>query len=115
MDSHAKPITVAAKVRTSTKAPAAAAAAPAAQSGYGCAAAVAYLSAHADPKFRIECPGNAWGHQAMTCINHAPQCPGYAVIAIAVPCAAAYMNEAHNSWILDGKASGSIDPYGSCH
>ena len=33
----------------------------------------------------------------------------------AVPCAAAYMNEAHNSWIVSGLRSGAIDPYGYCH
>ena len=36
------------------------------------------------------------------------------VIAIAVPCPAAYMNEAANSWILYGMRPGPIDPYGSC-
>ena len=43
-------------------------------------------------------------------------CPdGEKLIAIAVPCAAAYMNEAHNSWIIAGLAKGPIDPYGYCH
>jgi hypothetical protein len=32
-----------------------------------------------------------------------------------VPCAAAYMNEAHNSWVVLGDISGPIDPYGYCH
>ncbi len=50
----------------------------------------------------------------MTCVNHAPECPGQKIIAIAVPCAAAYMNEAHNSYVLIGQASG-VDPYGYCH
>jgi hypothetical protein len=82
--------------------------------GYGCAAALAYLSAHAAPGFTFECPGYAEGRQAMTCVNHAPECAGRKIIAIAVPCAAAYMNEAHNSWVLTGTGSG-IDPYGYCH
>jgi hypothetical protein len=82
--------------------------------GYGCAAALAYLSAHAAPGFTFECPGYAMGRQAMTCVNHAPECAGRKIIAIAVPCAAAYMNEAHNSWVLTGTGSG-IDPYGYCH
>ena len=82
--------------------------------GYGCGAALAYLAANAAPGFTFQCPGNAFGNQAMTCMNHAPQCPGQRIIAIAVPCAAAYMNEAHNSWVLIGQASG-IDPYGYCH
>jgi hypothetical protein len=82
--------------------------------GYGCAAALSYLSAHAAPGFTFECPGYAMGRQAMTCVNHAPECAGRKIIAIAVPCPAAYMNEAHNSWVLTGTGSG-IDPYGYCH
>jgi hypothetical protein len=34
----------------------------------------------------------------MTCINEAGVCANEDLIAIAVPCAAAYMNEASNSW-----------------
>ncbi|MGH9054635.1 MAG: hypothetical protein ACRDYY_02005, partial [Acidimicrobiales bacterium] len=90
-------------------------AASSAPSGSGCAAAIAYLSGHAAPGFRFECPGNALGHQAMTCIDVAGVCPGYKLIAIADPCAAAYMNEASNSWVLQGLRSGPIDPYGYCH
>jgi len=86
-----------------------------AQSGYGCASALAYLSAHAAPGFTFECPGYADGHQAMTCMNIQGLCPGADVIAIAVPCAAAYMNEASNSWVLTGKSDAPIDPYGYCH
>ena len=82
--------------------------------GYGCAAALSYLAAHAAPGFTFKCPGYADGNQAMTCVNHAPECPGQKIIAIAVPCAAAYMNEAHNSYVLIGQASG-VDPYGYCH
>ncbi len=44
-------------------------------SDYGCAAALAYLRANAAPGFTFSCPGNAYGHQAMTCYYHAPQCP----------------------------------------
>lgn len=82
--------------------------------GYGCAAALAYLAAHSAPGFRFECPGYALGHQAMTCLNEPGICPGSGLIAINVPCAAAYMNEAHNSWVVLGEATG-IDPYGYCH
>jgi hypothetical protein len=81
---------------------------------WGCAAALAYLSAQANPTFSVECPGNAFGHQAMTCSFVAGYCPDGQVIAIAVPCPAAYMNEAENSWVLLGLRSGPIDPYGSC-
>ncbi|MBV9660552.1 MAG: hypothetical protein JO337_05280 [Acidimicrobiales bacterium] len=50
----------------------------------------------------------------MTCDNVAGVCPNARLIAIAVPCPAAYMNEAHNSWIIAGLATGTIDPYGHC-
>ena len=99
----------------STTHTASAPAAPAAPPGYGCAAALSYLAAHAAPGFRFECPGYALGHQAMTCLNEPGVCPGYGLIAISVPCAAAYMNEAHNSWVVLGDISGPIDPYGYCH
>jgi hypothetical protein len=82
--------------------------------GYGCASALSYLEVHAAPGFKFECPGWADGHQAMTCMNVAGVCPGANVIAISVPCAAAYMNEASNSWVLTGKSDAPIDPYGYC-
>lgn len=83
--------------------------------GYGCADALAYLRTHAAPGFTFECPGYAFGHQAMTCYNNPPYCPeGVRIIAIAVPCAAAYMNEASNSWVLLGRRQAPIDPYGYC-
>jgi hypothetical protein len=102
-----------APVQTSTPAPQKPATQSSTPTGYGCAAAIAYLQAHAEPSYAIACPGNAEGRQAMTCNHHAPECPNSRIIAIAVPCPAAYMNEAHNSWVLLGEASG-IDPYGSC-
>lgn len=83
-------------------------------SGYGCAAALAYLATHAAPGFHFECPGYADGHQAMTCMNVAGLCPGTKLIAINDPCPAAYMNEASNSWVLLGLRSAPIDPYGYC-
>jgi hypothetical protein len=82
--------------------------------GYGCADALAYLQAHAAPGFVFECPGYAEGHQAMTCVNVAGVCPGARVIAISVPCSAAYMNEASNSWVVLGESDAPIDPYGYC-
>jgi hypothetical protein len=81
----------------------------------GCVAALAYLAAHAAPGFTFACPGNALGHQAMTCINEPGVCPDQKLIAIAVPCPASWMNEASNSWVLSGLASRPIDPYGYCH
>ncbi|HET6963353.1 MAG TPA: hypothetical protein VFH58_01185, partial [Acidimicrobiales bacterium] len=90
-------------------------AAPALASANTCAAALAYLGAHSAPGFRFECPGYALGHQAMTCVDVAGVCPGYKLIVISDVCPASYMNEAHNSWILSGLATGAIDPYGYCH
>lgn len=101
-----KAVTVAA-ARTATTT------APTSQTGYGCAAAFAWLSSHSAPGYQFVCPGYAEGHQAMTCRNTAA-CPGQQVIVIATPCAAAYMNEAHNSWIISGLAQGKIDPFGYC-
>ena len=88
-------------------------AAPATPSG--CPAALAYLAAHAAPGFRFVCPGYAYGHQAMTCVNVAGMCPNEELIVIAVACPASWMNEANNSWVLTGRSSGPIDPYGYCH
>jgi hypothetical protein len=85
--------------------------------GYGCAAALAYLAANANPEFTVECPGYADGNEAMTCVNHAPECAGEHLIAIADPCPAAYMNEAYNSnsWSdAEGTFTRPIDPYGEC-
>jgi len=82
--------------------------------GYGCGPALSYLATHAAPGFRFECPGWADGHQAMTCMNVPGVCAGSDVIAISTPCAAAYMNEASNSWVLSGKSDAPIDPYGYC-
>ena len=83
-------------------------------SNYGCGPALAYLQVYAAPGFVFECPGYALGHEAMTCINIAGVCPGEKLIAIADPCQAAYMNEASNSWVLQGLRQGPIDPYGAC-
>jgi hypothetical protein len=51
----------------------------------------------------------------MTCDNDATMCPGQKIIVITVPCAAAYMNEASNSWVLAGQSNAPIDPFGYCH
>ena len=83
--------------------------------GYGCGPALAYLAAHAAPGFVFQCPGYSQGHQAMTCINTAGVCPGEHLIAIDIPCPAAYENEASNSWVLVGLRSAPIDPFGDCH
>lgn len=85
-----------------------------AATAYGCGPAVAYLSAYSAPGFTFQCPGNALGHQAMTCINEPGVCANEQLIAIADPCPAAYMNEASNSWVLTGASTAPIDPYGAC-
>jgi hypothetical protein len=78
---------------------------------FGCAAALAYLEAHANPAARFECPAWASGHQAETCYHAPPTCGRYDfVIRIWVPCPAAYMNEAWNSNHLHGP----YDPFGYC-
>jgi hypothetical protein len=83
---------------------------------FGCTAALAYLAAYAAPGFSFQCPANAGGHQAGTlCWSTASPCDIARVIHIAEPCAAAYMNEASNSWVLLGRSDAPIDPYGSCH
>lgn len=85
---------------------------------YGCNAAVAYLRAYADPKFGIECPGPNDGYEATTCYGgssgYYPCAPYQYLIDIEVPCPAAYMNEASNSWVVDHKSDAPIDPYGHC-
>ena len=81
---------------------------------WGCSAALAYLQTYAAKGFTLECPGDAEGHDAMTCLGEQGTCPASAVIAIADPCPAAYMNEASNSWVLLGASDAPIDPYGSC-
>ena len=82
--------------------------------GWSCAAAVAYLDTHSAPGFTFICPGYALGHQAMTCDHIPGVCPGRKIIVIAVPCPAAYENEAWNSRVLESLATGPLDPYGSC-
>lgn len=88
--------------------------APSAPAGFGCEAALAWLWDHAAPDFRLVCPGYALGRQAMTCVDEPGVCAGQREIVIADPCPAAYMNEASNSWVLDGVSHTAIDPYGSC-
>jgi hypothetical protein len=80
----------------------------------GCAAALVYLQAYAAKGFALECPGNAEGREAMTCMNQPGACPGTSVIAIADPCPQAYMNEASNSFVITGVADTPIDPFGPC-
>ncbi len=104
--SHHRPTAFAAHPRAAT--------ASSSLGGYGCGAALSYLAAHSAPGFHFDCPGNSEGHQAMTCINVPGICPGSRLIVISVPCAAAYMNEASNSWVLSGLRSAPIDPYGYC-
>jgi hypothetical protein len=83
--------------------------------GYGCADAIAYLRAHADPAYQIICPADSGpGSEAFTCSNLPGYCVGFQEVIITDPCPAAYMNEASNTWVIDGKSDAPIDPYGSC-
>jgi hypothetical protein len=82
---------------------------------YGCGPALAYLAAYAAPGFVFQCPGDAQGHQATTtCVSGASRCSIERLITIADPCAAAYMNEASNSFVVMGLSDAPIDPYGYC-
>jgi hypothetical protein len=82
---------------------------------WGCDAALSYIRAYAAPGFTLQCPAYAGGHQGMTCLNEpAYGCAGEAVIVIADPCPAAYMNEASNSMVATGRSAAPIDPYGPC-
>jgi hypothetical protein len=83
---------------------------------FGCAAAIADLTAYSAPGFVIQCPAYAGGHQATTtCATTTSLCNVERLIQIADPCAAAYMNEASNSWVLLGQSNAPIDPYGKCY
>ena len=75
---------------------------------------MAWLETNSAPGFRLVCPGYALGRQAMTCQFVQGVCPGTRLIVIADPCPAAYMNEASNSWVIEGFSNAPIDPYGSC-
>lgn len=81
-----------------------------------CDEAIAYLEQNAAPGFKIVCPGYAFGAQATTCINHAPQRAGEKEIIINVVCDTSVKNEAanSNSWSdATGTFTRPIDPYGS--
>jgi hypothetical protein len=101
--------------------PASAPAAPA--PGWGCDSALTYLATHSAPGFTASCPGPNDGHQATTTAYYSNG-DVTGTIGIEVPCPAAYMNEAHNSWVLRAQYLGTsipdglgavIDPYGYCH
>ena len=74
-----------------------------------CEWALAYLRANAAPGSTFECPGYAYGHQAVTLTTCGPDGCSNHIIIHAV-CAASVMNEAWNSRHLNGP----IDPYGHC-
>lgn len=105
-------------VSTSTPAPAPAPAPAAQPAGFGCQYALPYLYAHQAPGFTDICTDDPnatiMGNEAATCIPPNAACTAGPEIAIADPCPAAYMNEASNSWVLEGLSTAPIDPYGSC-
>ena len=88
-----------------------------------CATALAYLAANEAPGFTAYCPHDANGNAAVTTYLSCSTTCTDGVIYIANPCPAAYMNEAHNSWVFyEANAAGNvwgfdqsqIDPYGAC-
>jgi hypothetical protein len=82
---------------------------------YGCGPALAYLAAYEAPGFSASCPAYSEGYQATTRCAGTYCSAGQRIVTIIVPCAAAYMNEASNSWVLSGLSNAPIDPYGYCH
>ncbi len=88
---------------------------PGQATAYGCAAAQQYIAAYAAPDFWLACPAYSRGHQASTvCESTTSPCSVLRIITISDPCAAAYMNEASNSWVLLGLSDAPLDPYGMC-
>jgi hypothetical protein len=88
---------------------------PGEATAYGCAAAAQYIAAYAAPGFWLACPAFSRGHQASTvCESTTSACSVLRIITITDPCAAAYMNEASNSWVLMGLSDAPLDPYGMC-
>ncbi len=88
---------------------------PGEATAYGCAAAAQYIAAYAAPGFWLACPASSRGHQASTvCESTTSPCSVLRIITITDPCAAAYMNEASNSWVLMGLSDAPLDPYGMC-
>lgn len=88
---------------------------PGEATAYGCAAAAQYIAAYAAPGFWLACPSYSRGHQASTvCESTTSRCSVLRIITITDPCAAAYMNEASNSWVLMGLSDAPLDPYGMC-
>ena len=85
-----------------------------AATAYGCGPALAYLAAYGAPGFSASCPAYSEGYQATTSCAGTYCSAGQRLITITVPCAAAYMNEASNSWVLSGLSNAPIDPYGYC-
>jgi hypothetical protein len=86
-----------------------------AATAYGCRPALDYMKAYGAPGFKFLCPGPDQGHEATTtCITIEGLCSYGKLITIAVPCPAAYMNEASNSRVLSGLSDAPIDPYGEC-
>jgi hypothetical protein len=82
-----------------------------------CDEAMAYLAEHIAPGFDYSC-GYAWGAQAATCNDHAPECPGQKIVRINVICDISVKNEAANSHLPKEQlynGSPYIDPFGpSC-
>lgn len=93
-------------------------------SGWGCAAALAYIVAHAAPGFTYECaPHSAFGAYGKTCYHvgqtiEGSTCPGGGYVNIACPAPFVYENESYNTHLwyastdTDGRFHRPIDPNG---
>lgn len=91
----------------------------------GCAAARAYLAAHANPAYAVVCPAYSGpGNAAVTCLNTPGYCPVHPdgtanrlIIITDVTCPVAWHNEAVNSFLLErpgGYSANDVDPFGPC-
>jgi hypothetical protein len=70
-----------------------------------CAASIAAVEArglYPAPGFAVICPGNALGHEGMTCMNEPGLCPAVSEIIISVPEPDVVANEFENSRIFAG-------------
>jgi hypothetical protein len=68
-----------------------------------CSASIAEVEArglYPAPGFAVTCPGNALGHEGMTCLNISGICPGRAEIAISLAEPFVVANEFENSRIF---------------
>ena len=83
------------------------------------------MAAHAAPGFLVICPATV--PPGVAALTETTQTSGFpeggvfgagivgAVLIADTTCAAAWMNEASNTWVLAGQSSAPIDPFGPCY